>query len=527
MNLSEKSITWAKAHLVRYGDSDFFPQCFEYDAINANWDSIKKHLLSTDVLKYPPNPHQIMYVPKANDTFRVAHRLDPIDSIVYSALVYEIAEEVEKLRVIVGDKSIYSYRISLNDQGDLFDKTSKWSDFIDRESELIDNYQTGYVITADVTDFYGQIYTHRVSNLIEEIMPNGRKELSKAIEDLLLSLNDGTSRGIPVGPQASIVIAELIMADIDRYLVKFDCEYIRYVDDYRIFTRSKKEAIKILCNMTEYLHKTHRLVFSSSKTRTWTVQEYQEKRLEFKIEESRLMNKRLDETFERIRDEILDSIDDYGLVLDFDVDHETVYRKTFEEVYGKGMINIIGEDTHFLFSKFFTEQRDYSMLRGVLKKARILRVKSILSDVINNLPDLIPVYREAIHYLISVLKPGDIASLNVVRMMLDTDFAILPYVNMWTVELLLSKNYWKSADESEMRKILSQRDTFLVRAQADDVSGIRNIRESIKSYDPWAKRAALHAASILPKSERRAWLNHVTTSANILEQAVIKHSISL
>ena len=47
LTLHERSLDWALAHALRYGDTDVFPLPFEYEAIKHDWSSQDQGKLST------------------------------------------------------------------------------------------------------------------------------------------------------------------------------------------------------------------------------------------------------------------------------------------------------------------------------------------------------------------------------------------------------------------------------------------------------------------------------------------------
>jgi hypothetical protein len=50
--LSRESLEFAKAHIKKFYDSDFFPKPFEFEALWANWDEVVTHLTCNDVNGY-------------------------------------------------------------------------------------------------------------------------------------------------------------------------------------------------------------------------------------------------------------------------------------------------------------------------------------------------------------------------------------------------------------------------------------------------------------------------------------------
>src|SRR5579859_4737785 len=121
-NLQETSIEWALLHVTNFYDSDFYPRLFEFEAIKANWPNIKSHLLALDLDKYAPQTPVISLALKPNENFRVVHQLDPIDSIIYSAILYENATNIENFRLPKGRKMACSYRIKTDTIGSYFER---------------------------------------------------------------------------------------------------------------------------------------------------------------------------------------------------------------------------------------------------------------------------------------------------------------------------------------------------------------------------------------------------------------------
>ena len=50
------------------------------------------------------------------------------------------------------------------------------------------------------------------------------------------------SYGLPVGGNASRLLAEAALIDIDRYLISQNITYVRFVDDFRIFAENTDQA---------------------------------------------------------------------------------------------------------------------------------------------------------------------------------------------------------------------------------------------------------------------------------------------
>ncbi|MXD67853.1 reverse transcriptase, partial [Escherichia coli] len=86
-----------------------------------------------------------------------------------------------------------------------FDKNAGFKVFTDMIEKLSKEHQ--FILVTDITDFYNQIYLHRLNNAIELADPC-LKILADDTERFIFSLNDKASQGVPVGPAASIIMSE-------------------------------------------------------------------------------------------------------------------------------------------------------------------------------------------------------------------------------------------------------------------------------------------------------------------------------
>ena len=75
----------------------------------------------SDFESYAPKNPVISLAPKPNGNYRVVHQLDPIDSIVFTALLYEAAPIIEAYRIPEARKIACSYRIKPDTNGSFFD----------------------------------------------------------------------------------------------------------------------------------------------------------------------------------------------------------------------------------------------------------------------------------------------------------------------------------------------------------------------------------------------------------------------
>ena len=190
MNLKDTSLEWALRHLNKYYDSDFYPKPFEYEAINSYWTEVKRYIQNLDLSNYVPKTPFTSLAFKSKGTFRVVHQLEPIDAIIFTALVYELCQIIEDYRIPKTERIACSYRLETSVKGSFFDEENNgWSNYIGKSEDLANSYLEGYVLLCDITDFYNQIYLHRIQNIISEAGGDEYSNHAKFLEKFLMGLN--------------------------------------------------------------------------------------------------------------------------------------------------------------------------------------------------------------------------------------------------------------------------------------------------------------------------------------------------
>jgi hypothetical protein len=119
-----------------------------------------------------------------------------------------------------------------------------------------------YLIRADIGQFYSSIYTHAVPwALHTKAACKANLRLPRAhraalfgdeLDLALRNMNEGQSVGIPIGPDTSLVIAEILLAAIDDALISQHSNLIRgfrHVDDYELSFVNLSQAEKVLTSL--------------------------------------------------------------------------------------------------------------------------------------------------------------------------------------------------------------------------------------------------------------------------------------
>ena len=133
-----------------------------------------------------------------------------------------------------------------------------------KEKTIIDSFDMLYELKIDITKFYPSLYTH---SIVWAILGKERaKELWKLkalktaepdfplydfadkLDNFIRYCQDNQSVGIPIGPDTSHIISEIIGCYIDKQLKKKfpDVKAFRYFDDYHIYIETEEKAQRAL-----------------------------------------------------------------------------------------------------------------------------------------------------------------------------------------------------------------------------------------------------------------------------------------
>jgi hypothetical protein len=507
--IAPTSLEWASRHVERFGDTDIFPVPFEFDAIRASWLDIKNELASINLMKYRTRSPQILLMPKSRTSYRAAVQLDPLDALVYAALIYEAAENIEKYRVPETQNIACSFRLHVTADGSLFEKENGWPRFHERSVELANSGKFTHVLIADIADFYNQVSHHRVTNVLQLAGVAGDR--SKNIEGFLSKLTAMHSRGLPVGPAASIVLAEASLDDVDKFLISRGLSYVRYVDDFRIFCGSEREAVDAAYALAEYLYTAHRLVLTPSKTKLYSVKKFVTvELLDPKEQEERGKVSKLKSRIEEI-------LENTGYHIDFEElpesDLKQVTRENLKELLRDAVNN---RPLHI------------GLTRYLLRRAKYLRTTAVQKIVLDNLTKLAPIMREVIGYLSLSAKDQNVEAIQnaMLEHLSSSAVGTLPFVRMWGLELFIKRplrrfypKVMKIAEDS--RATLGVRPIALLARAHKELQWVRAQKETWSNHSPWDRRAIIWAASVMGNDERKHWCKLVKeTAPDSLDRAV-------
>lgn len=136
----------------------------------------------------------------------------------------------------------------------------------------LQSFPYSFELKTDISKFYPSIYTHSIAWAIhtKTIAKKSRTDktmLGNKIDYAVQQTMHGQTVGIPIGPDTSLIIAEIIGSQIDA-LIKKQIPRIkgyRYIDDMYFFFHTYSEAEKTLIKIQQIL-KEYELQINADKT---------------------------------------------------------------------------------------------------------------------------------------------------------------------------------------------------------------------------------------------------------------------
>lgn len=513
LKLKDKSLDLALAHIEKFGDTNIFPVPFEFKAIRHSWDSlIKPYLIQQDMLNWVVRPSRRCLTPKHRYGFRISTQLDPLDSIVITAIIGEIGQDIEDYRIPTKKNVAFSYRFKTSEDGNIYDPDFNYQSFQSHSRELADNKSYKYVVVADIADFFPRIYSHPLENALYDC--TSKSNHVTAIKKILKSWNFTISVGIPVGIGVSMLLAELILDVVDRGLQEEGATHCRYVDDYRIFCTTEKEAYERLSFLANILYESNSLTLQQHKTSIIPIETFKKRYL---VSESKRELESLSSKLGLLLDQ-LGVIDQYE-----EIDYDNLDEEDREKIDGLNLVEILKEQVK-------SEDIDISIVKFVLRRLRQFDDIKGVNLVLKNIDKLYPVFTDAVRY-IQELRALNIPRRNRVgKILLDqintTLVGHLDFHRLWIFNTFTENTDWDNASEfAPLYKLysdsFSRRELILALGRTHQQSWFKINKRSISIFDPWQKRAFLAAASCLPGDECRHWHASIYGQLDPLEKSIV------
>jgi hypothetical protein len=508
-SISRMALDWSLKSLVSLGDTDLFPRPFEIEIIEHQWSTIGAALEKVDVSSRQWSGERRLLIPKDVQAFRRVHQLDPLETILLTALVYELGTGVEQRRRPKGDAAVFSYRFDPAPNGAIYETPSAWDKFWKTSKQRAQSCSA--VVILDIGDFYNQLYHHVLNNQLAASGAN--PAYIKAIDHLVDHLSVTVSRGIPIGPHAAHLLAEACAIPLDDYLTTCGYDFCRYSDDIHIFCRPVQDPQVAILEVAEFLDSTQRLLLNKQKTHITSPTEFGE------LADTMLADQPINSVEKKLLDSVRRHASDPYLAL-------KLSDLTVEEFksFSKGAIEQV------LRAYLDQQPRNYVRLRWFLRRLSQVGAPGGVDLIISRISDFMPAIADAINYIRSA-EPnysGDWATigeqlLTVLELPIvhASDYLQTVLLSLFSrlVDLdhagALARRY-PSARPPARRKIV------LAAGAADQTAWLQSIKPEYSAADPWLRRALLFSWRTLPNDERQHWYRHLKRGAGPLEQSIIE-----
>lgn len=493
MTLKAASIEWAVDFIQSHSDGDLFPKVLEIEAIISEKAHFVSQIADKDLSAFNPGVCRRFIVPKDEISYRQATQLDPQDSIILSAIIYEYGDLIESRRL--SQKWVYSYRFKPTITDGLYSSKTAWNDFWTRASKLSE--KAGCILYCDIADFYNQVYHHTAENqLLEAGLPN---QAVKWLVSLLESTTEGVSRGVPIGPHPIHLIAESTLIPIDNSLKSGGMKFIRYADDILVFCKSKREARAALATIATVLDKQQRLMLQRHKTKFYEPEEF--KKLCLEMIEDRPINANEKTLLALVKK--YSGGDPYTTI-------------SYSQISATDWASISPAAIHNIIESYINaEYVDYIRLRWFYRRLTQIGHPGAIDVSLDNLERLGPCFSNICVYLGSVqsvapadwkrigskllglLKISEVQSSEYFRLLILSLFTRNSHINHFSK---LQRLYQRG-------DAVIRREIILASRVNSALDWAREHKESFRAMDPWQKSAFIYAASGFPRDEKRYFIN--------------------
>lgn len=501
-----KAVSLAINNVHKEGLTDIFPRPEEIELLkNTLFASevakqVEARLKANSLAALKVHPVQHVLFPKKDPfDFRRAALMQPLDTITSLALVISIADVIEKHRPLASKNRVFSYRFKPDD-GLLFNPKYTYSSFDQHVRSIVRSPKTKVLVKCDIASFYDRLNLHRLESTLLglPVDPNN----VKLINELLLFWANRDSYSLPIGGNASRILAEAALISVDDFLISHGINFCRFVDDYRFFAPDTKSAHAWLTLFVERLF-LEGLSINPAKTSLEDVSF--RKKSSSKVPIVQLPESRHESGPAR-------------LIVGYTGTIPTKFRELSEREILELKEENLDEAIASMKSKILIVPDDIRRLLRILVAQAAFEKLLELPDVLERFPQFTPMVVDLL------IKKSDETS-DATRLTLQTYFIdklVTPestpeYLLIAIVRLLGSKGYASKAPLLELfRNLKRNAGPFIGRCVIDALCGLatRNdvleIRQYFNRADTWERRAIIRLVNQhLSDGEKRPWLKNV------------------
>lgn len=226
-------------------------------------DIMKKQIKEKKLQGPKENEGTGYYITKNNNSQR---RLSISHPLAYSNVCRIIYENWEYIKCFM-TKNWQCQRISMirpRNSADSYrlipmEYNTKAKDDLLAKLEILGNRK--YIVKTDISMAFPSIYSHAIAWAFKgkEIaqQEKNKKDWINGLDTAIRYMNNNESIGIPISPDISNVIFDIVISCIDKELINLGFKYVRYIDDFFCVCETKEEAERFILILTKELNKFH------------------------------------------------------------------------------------------------------------------------------------------------------------------------------------------------------------------------------------------------------------------------------
>lgn len=261
----EQSIKEIKQDEQQGNDFCLDPLRFEDLSIKETVESLE-NIVKKTIEKGQFSPLIEIDIPKSNYILRPGARPNLIEWVAYNAIVNFIGSQIYK--------QIPDVSFSFNRFREKFKKKSykrkidHWIDFEKKSISLSKKFN--FLLITDIVSFFENISLEVLRDRLVILSEN--RDYQSAVNFLINNILSSWSEkskvqgfGLPQGPTASTVLADIYLYPVDREMRRNKILFIRYMDDIRVYAKTRQDLKKNMIILVRILREL-KLNLNAKKT---------------------------------------------------------------------------------------------------------------------------------------------------------------------------------------------------------------------------------------------------------------------